>query len=72
MFINDVGENTSRKSIGDRGANYGWPVREGPPWDPRLRSPLIFTMPSTGPTGFAISGGAFYNPSVMGFPTDFV
>ena len=66
MFINDVGE-TSWEEIneGVAGANYGWPLTEGPTNDARFVSPL-FAYNHTG--GCAITGGTFYNPLTNQFP----
>lgn len=66
MFINDVGE-TSWEEIneGVAGANYGWPLTEGPTNDPRFVAPL-FAYNHAG--GCAITGGAFYNPLTNQFP----
>jgi glucose/arabinose dehydrogenase len=72
MFINDVGQNTWEEiNEGLRGANYGWPVTEGPTGDPRFSSPLFFYDHGDG--SCAITGGAFYEPSATSglFPPDF-
>jgi glucose/arabinose dehydrogenase len=43
LFINDVGEATWEEiDDGVAGANYGWPVTEGPTSDPRFRSPIYW------------------------------
>ena len=74
MFINDVGQSTWEEiNDGIAGSNYGWPTTEGPTSNPAFRSPLFsygHTVSST--TGCAIAGGAFYNPSVVQFPSSFV
>ncbi len=45
FFINDVGQNTREEvNEGARGANYGWPIREG-------RCPQGQNPPCAGPTG---------------------
>jgi glucose/arabinose dehydrogenase len=74
IFINDVGQNTWEEiNDGIVGSNYGWPESEGPTTDPRFRSPIFaYTHGSSGTTGCAIAGGAFYNPAVQQFPTEFV
>jgi glucose/arabinose dehydrogenase len=73
MFINDVGLSTWEEiNDGIAGSNYGWPVCEGfcnPP-DPSFRDP-IFQYENTGQQ-CAITGGAFYNPEIVQFPSDFV
>jgi hypothetical protein len=74
MFINDVGESTWEEiNEGIAGSNYGWPATEGPTNDPNFRAPLFAYNHGFGPTtGFAITGGAFYNPVVVQFPSNFV
>lgn len=73
MFINNVGESTWEEiNDGIVGSNYGWPICEGfcnPP-DPRFRDP-IFIYENTG-TECAITGGDFYNPAVVQFPSNFL
>ena len=74
LFINDVGQNTWEEiNDGIAGSNYGWPETEGATTDPRFRSPLFsYGHGSSGTTGCAIAGGAFYNPPVQQFPSEFV
>ena len=74
MFINDVGENAWEEiNDGIAGANYGWPDTEGATTDPRFRSPLFsYGHGSSGTTGCAITGGAFYNPQSGQFPAEYV
>jgi glucose/arabinose dehydrogenase len=74
MFVNDVGENTWEEiNEGIAGSNYGWPTSEGPTSDPRFRSPIFWYGHGSGPTtGCAITGGAFYNPPAVQFPTSYV
>ena len=74
IFINDVGQNTWEEiNDGIAGSNYGWPSSEGQTSDPSFRSPLFaYGHGSTSTTGCAIAGGAFYNPSNVQFPADFV
>jgi glucose/arabinose dehydrogenase len=73
MFINDVGENTWEEiNDGIAGSNYGWPTCEGfcnPP-NPNFRDP-IFAYANDAQT-CAITGGAFYNPQIIQFPSNFV
>ncbi len=74
MFINDVGQNTWEEiNDGIAGSNYGWPDTEGPTTDPRFRSPIFsYGHGSSGTTGCAISGAAFYNPPTVRFPSEYV
>jgi len=69
LFINDVGE-TSWEEIneGAPGANYGWPLAEGPSADPDFTDPFHFYGHNE---GCAITGGAFYEPPVLAFPTGY-
>ncbi len=73
MFINDVGQNTWEEiNDGIAGANYGWPTCEGPctPPNPSFRDPIYFYR--TSESACAITGGAFYNPSSVRFPVQYV
>lgn len=79
MFINDVGQNTTEEvNDGLPGANYGWPLVEGnqgtPPTSPgTYQAPLYTYSHGSGPLqGFAITGGAFYNPIVQQFPREYL
>jgi glucose/arabinose dehydrogenase len=73
MFINDVGQNTWEEiNDGIAGSNYGWPTCEGfcnPP-NPSFRDPLFAYMNDA--QTCAITGGAFYNPQVPQFPSNFI
>lgn len=68
MFINDVGaKDWEEINRGVAGANYGWPIHEGPERDTRYRGPFhAYRHQSDGCN--AVTGGAFYNPSQSGFP----
>ena len=71
IFINDVGQNTWEEiNEGVAGANYGWPTTEGPTNDPRFKTPRYAYDHSTG--GCAITGGAFYAPTTLQFPSDYL
>jgi hypothetical protein len=75
MFINDVGQSTWEEiNDGLAGKNYGWPSSEGPDnLGANFTGPLYYYNHSTGtPTGCAIVGGAFYNPSILQFPASYV
>jgi glucose/arabinose dehydrogenase len=70
MYINDVGKSTWEEiDLGQAGANYGWPVTEGPTTDPAYKSPIYYYGHSD---GCAIAGGAFYLPSTPNFPSSYV
>ena len=73
MFINDVGENTWEEiNDGIAGSNYGWPTCEGfcnPP-NSNFRDP-IFAYANDAQT-CAITGGAFYNPQIAQFPSNYI
>jgi glucose/arabinose dehydrogenase len=74
MFINDVGQNAVEEiNDGTAGSNYGWPDSEGPTSNPAHRGPIFFYgHGSSGTTGCAITGGAFYNPETVQFPSEYV
>ena len=76
MFINDVGQ-SSWEEINDgiSGSNYGWSTCEGAcvPPNANLRDPLFqYGHGNSATTGCAITGGAFYNPSTVNFPAEYV
>jgi glucose/arabinose dehydrogenase len=78
MFINDVGQNTWEEiDEGIAGSNYGWPENEGFGTNPTAgpgtdRQPLYAYSHGSGPfQGFAITGGAFYNPVTPQFPSSY-
>ncbi|HET9317100.1 MAG TPA: PQQ-dependent sugar dehydrogenase, partial [Vicinamibacteria bacterium] len=73
MFINDVGQSAFEEiDDGIAGSNYGWPESEGPTTNPAHRGPVFwYGHGSSGTTGCAITGGAFYNPSIANFPPSF-
>jgi len=76
MFINDVGESAAEEiNEGVAGSNYGWPTCEGPcsPANANFRDPIFaYEHGSSGTTGCAVVGAAFYNPSVAQFPAEYV
>jgi glucose/arabinose dehydrogenase/regulation of enolase protein 1 (concanavalin A-like superfamily) len=74
IHINDVGQNTWEEiNLGVAGANYGWNDEEGPSTDPQYVSPIFAYAHGTGPTtGCAITGGTFYNPATVQFPSTYV
>ena len=71
MFINDVGQNTWEEiDLGAAGANYGWPSSEGPV----NCTASGFTCPRYSydhSQGCAITGGVFYSPPVVSFPSGY-
>jgi glucose/arabinose dehydrogenase len=70
LFINDVGESTWEEvNEGVAGANYGWPLAEGPSDDPDHTDPFHYYGRSD---GCAITGGAFYNPPLVQFPGSYL
>lgn len=76
MFINDVGQSTWEEiNDGIAGSNYGWPTCEGAcsPTNANFRDPLFqYGHGTSGTTGCAIVGGAFYNPPVNQFPSSYL
>ncbi|MEY2512428.1 MAG: hypothetical protein QOE26_3191 [Verrucomicrobiota bacterium] len=76
MFINDVGQNTWEEiNDGIAGSNYGWPTCEGAcsPANANFRDPLFqYGHGTSGTTGCAIVGGAFYNPPLNQFPASYL
>jgi len=73
MFINDVGETTWEEiDDGIAGANYGWPVVEGPlPANQPYIYPRYWYDHSQNNGGCAITGGAFYDARVSQFPPSY-
>lgn len=77
VFINDVGQ-SSREEIneGQAGRNFGWPTTEGAFSSasfPQFTNPVYsYAHSGTTPSGCAITGGTFYNPSSAAFPPSYV
>ena len=73
IFINDVGAGSFEEvNEGIAGANYGFPLVEGPGGTPPFLDPVIAYAHGPGDDeGCAITGGAFYNPQVTQFPAEF-
>jgi hypothetical protein len=79
ILINDVGQ-SSWEEIDDQppappndmGRNYGWANAEGITMCTTYLCP-IFSYPHSGGTfnGCAITGGTFYNPATLQFPSDY-
>jgi glucose/arabinose dehydrogenase len=85
MIINDVGERAWEEiNRGVSGANYGWNFCEGNHDNPGRAgsvncSAAPYTAPvheythgSTNTTGCSITGGTFYNPTTVQFPSSYV
>jgi glucose/arabinose dehydrogenase len=76
LFINDVGQSTWEEiDDGIAGSNYGWSICEGfcSPPNASYRDPLFeYGHGTSGTTGCAIVGGAFYNPAISQFPASYV
>ena len=73
IFINDVGADAWEEiNRGAAGANYGWDIHEGPESDPQYVDPIFAYGHDGGDpatTGCSITGGAFYNPEALQFPS---
>lgn len=73
LFINDVGQGSWEEiNDGIAGTNYGWPTCEGvcnPP-NNNFEDPF-YTYANAGDT-CAITGGTFYNPAAVQFPSEYV
>lgn len=74
IFINDVGADLwEEMNRGASGANYGWNFYEGPETDPQYVDPIFaYGHGSTNTTGCSITGGAFYNPTTVLFPSGYL
>src|SRR5215217_4974465 len=85
IFINDVGADAWEEiDRGASGANYGWNLCEGKHDNPNREgsvncSAAPYTAPvyeyshgSTDTTGCSITGGTFYNPTTVQFPSGYV
>jgi hypothetical protein len=71
MLINDVGQDAWEEiNDGLSGANYGWPLTEGPTSDPRFAGPL-YAYPHGTPGVCAITGAAFYPLFASQFPDEY-
>lgn len=74
VYVNDVGAGTWEEIDRlARGANFGWPVHEGPENAPRFVPPIFaYRHGATGTTGCSITGGEFYRPARRNFPVGYV
>lgn len=69
LFINDVGEVTYEEvNRGRSGANYGWPLAEGPSDNPDFTDPFLYYGRAE---GCAITGGVFYRSATLAFPSEY-
>lgn len=72
MHINDVGQNSWEEiNVGVAGANFGWPTCEGTCGVAGMTTP-IYQYSSAVAAPCAITGGAFYNPTIQTFPAQFI
>jgi glucose/arabinose dehydrogenase len=72
IFINDVGQSLWEEvDDGIKGANYGWPTTEGPTTNPSFKTP-VYWYANAGATECAITGGDFYNPATLQFPSSYL
>ncbi|HTM43918.1 MAG TPA: PQQ-dependent sugar dehydrogenase [Polyangiaceae bacterium] len=74
IFINDVG-NSGWEEIdqGAAGANYGWPATEGYTTNSAYVTPVYAYAHGGGALqGCAITGGTFYDPTNVTFPSSYV
>lgn len=76
-YVNDVGQSTWEEIDEARaGRNFGWPTTEGlfnSSSFPQFTNPVhSYRHKATTPSDCAITGGAFYNPSVPTFPASYV
>ena len=72
VYINDVGKMTWEEiNAGKAGANYGWPIKEGPESANRFRAPIHAYRHDGTPGGCAITGGTFYAPQAPQFPSSY-
>ena len=72
MHINDVGQGTWEEiNVGAAGANFGWPTCEGTCGTAGMTNP-IYQYSSAVAAPCAITGGAFYNPTTLAFPAQFI
>ena len=61
-----IGPNTGANA----GFNFGWPATEGPHSDPRYKTPFHSYPQASGDC--AITGGSFYDPATVNFPSEYV
>jgi uncharacterized repeat protein (TIGR03806 family) len=70
IFINDVGDARWEEiNEGMAGANYGWPLTEGPTTQAEFRGPIHAYDHGV---GRSITGGAFCNAAERQFPAEYV
>ncbi len=71
IYINDVGlASYEEVNKAEPGANYGWPLAEGPGGSADLERPQFSSHHAIGsPTGCAVTGGTFYPEADAAFPS---
>ncbi|MBC8135489.1 MAG: PQQ-dependent sugar dehydrogenase, partial [Fibrella sp.] len=74
IFINDPGDHRFEEvNEGRAGANYGWPLAEGPSTDPGFQTPTFsYAHRSDAEVSSSIAGGTFYNPVQVQYPAEYV
>jgi glucose/arabinose dehydrogenase len=77
MFINDVGEDTWEEiNDGIKGRNYGWAggLTDGRRYSPNFTDSIFEYSHSAGSglVGNVITGGVFYDPTVVQFPSSYL
>ncbi len=75
IYVNDVGQN-SVEEINDAtqgGLNFGWPTAEGNSANAAFTNPVFaYNHSGPAPTGCAITGGAFFNPTFTNYPASYI
>ncbi len=75
IYVNDVGQ-SAVEEINDAtvgGRNFGWPTAEGTSTNPNFTNPVfLYNHSGAAPTGCAITGGTFFNPSFTTYPASYV
>jgi glucose/arabinose dehydrogenase len=75
IYVNDVGQ-SSVEEINDAtlgGRNFGWPTAEGNSANAAFTNPVFaYNHSGSAPTGCAITGGTFFNPSFTSYPASYI
>ncbi len=75
LFVNDVGQSAVEEinNATSGGKNFGWPTAEGPSTNPNFTNPVFYYNHSgAAPTGCAITGGTFFNPTYTSYPASYL